>query len=65
VNVSEFDPSALRTEMSKFDSHVWRTMMDAASKVQHYYVAKVERNAPHGASPRAPLTGQDASESVI
>jgi hypothetical protein len=59
----ETHPGAARAGTSKSDSHVWRTLMDAASKVQLYHAAKVERAASHGATPIEPLTGLGVSES--
>jgi hypothetical protein len=42
VNVSDAFSSTARTEMLKSDSSAWRAVIDAASRVDHYYAAKVE-----------------------
>ena len=51
MSILEVVPSVTRAAMPSLDSHVWRTMMDAALRVHRYHAAKVEGNALHGAAP--------------
>ena len=44
-------PRAPRSEASKRDPHVWRPVLDAASRVQRYYAARLEAYGAHTGEP--------------
>jgi hypothetical protein len=62
VNRVESFPGASNSDMRRSESQVWRTMMEAASRVNRYYAGKAEGRArAQWADQSEPPAGQDKS----
>lgn len=64
MNASRRPPGAPGNEMSKPESQVWQSMLEAALRVYRYHAKKFEASIGHNTEPSARTTEHDVSESA-